>query len=382
MPIPRIIVIETAMTELESKTLATTLYVSLFARAPDAGGLSYWTEQLQGGLSLRDAIGYFLDSNEGKSLHGTNISAPTFVDSLYQSVLNRTSDAGGSEFWQGRLSELGSRNEMVEQFITSIQGSGSTDHQLLQNRVEFGLSFAASKSGDNVSYAKSLLSSITSDPASLNIAKLVNASLDNPPAPTAPLPSIPGAAPVLALHEDTGASSADGITNNGTIDITLPLGAQSWEYSIDAGQNWVTGTGASFVLAEGIYKPEQVLARYADVSGTSSQSATLTGVLNIDKTGPSYVSNTYDFFDGLFIKFDEAVLPSDVKAVSFFYKNLPASEVFFSDGLVNGDLHYNAPVAILGQPFNLILPAGVVVDMAGNGSQAYSTQGTTFGEVP
>jgi len=174
------------MTELESKTLATTLYVSLFRRAPDKGGLDYWTEKLQGGLSLKDAIGYFLDSNEGKSLYGTNTSAPTFVDSLYQNVLNRKSDAGGSEFWQGRLKELGSRNEMVEQFITSIQGSGSTDHQLLQNRVEFGLSFAASKSGDNVSYAKSLLSSITSDPASLNIAKLVNAYLDNPPAPATP----------------------------------------------------------------------------------------------------------------------------------------------------------------------------------------------------
>lgn len=369
------------MTELESKTLATTLYVSLFRRAPDKGGLDYWTEKLQGGLSLRDAIGYFLDSNEGKSLYGTNTSAATFVDSLYQNVLNRTSDAGGSEFWQGRLIELGSRNEMVEQFITSIQGSGSTDHQLLQNRVEFGLSFAASKSGDNVSYAKSLLNSITSDPASLNIAKLVNASLDNPPAPTAPLPSIPGAAPVLALHEDTGASSADGITNNGTIDITLPLGAQSWEYSIDAGQNWVTGTGTSFVLAERTYTPGDVLARYADVSGTSSQSAALTGFLNVDKTGPSYVSNTYDFLDGLFIKFDEAVLPSEITSVAFSYKNFPGHQVFFSDGLVNGDLHYNSDIPYTGQPFNLILQAGVVVDMAGNGSQAYLTPGTTFGEV-
>ena len=369
------------MTELESKTLATTLYVSLFARAPDAGGLSYWTEQLQGGLSLRDAIGYFLDSNEGKSLHGTNISAPTFVDSLYQSVLNRTSDAGGSEFWQGRLSELGSRNEMVEQFITSIQGSGSTDHQLLQNRVEFGLSFAASKSGDNVSYAKSLLSSITSDPASLNIAKLVNASLDNPPAPTAPLPSIPGAAPVLALHEDTGASSADGITNNGTIDITLPLGAQSWEYSIDAGQNWVTGTGTSFVLAERTYAPGDVLARYADVSGTSSQSAALTGVLNIDNTGPSYVSNTYNFLDGLLIKFDEVVLSSEITYVAFEYTNIPISELFVNQGLVNGDLHLAGPITFPWNTLNLILPAGVVVDMAGNGSQEYSTPGTTFGEI-
>lgn len=46
------------MTELESQTLATILYVSLFGRAPDKGGLAYWSQKLQGGLSLQVAIGF------------------------------------------------------------------------------------------------------------------------------------------------------------------------------------------------------------------------------------------------------------------------------------------------------------------------------------
>lgn len=122
------------MTELESQTLATTLYVSLFGRAPDKGGLAYWSQQLQGGLSLQDTIGYFLSSDEGKALYGSNPSAPSFVDNLYLNALNRTNDAGGSAFWQERLVELGSRNEMVEQFITAIQVGTGTDNQLLKNK--------------------------------------------------------------------------------------------------------------------------------------------------------------------------------------------------------------------------------------------------------
>ncbi|MCS0810862.1 hypothetical protein NX774_23330, partial [Massilia agilis] len=40
------------------------------------------------------------------------------------------------------------------------------------------------------------------------------------------------AAPALALATDSGASAADGITKDGTINVTLPPDAASWEYSV------------------------------------------------------------------------------------------------------------------------------------------------------
>lgn len=402
------------MTELESKTLATTLYVSLFRRSPDKGGLDYWTEKLQGGLSLRETIGYFLNSDEGKALYGTNTSAATFVDNLYQNVLNRKTDAGGAEFWQGRLVELGNRNELVEQFITSIKNGSGGDNQLLQNRIEFGLSFAASKSGDNASYAKSLLSSITSDPASLNIAKLVNEALDNPPALTEPpvippilppvippiLPPIPpilppvtpGAAPTISLREDTGVSSSDGITKNGVIDITLPLGYQSWEYSTDAGHNWSAGSGTTFVLSEGSYTAGNVLARYVDAVNVTSNAASLASSLIIDQTGPSYHSYTTgavmagdfdpELVTQLSISFNETVFTGTTGFIPFYFTGSSGGAGFQNKGVIAGSLTIEAGYSMYGATLNLVLPTGIVLDAAGNSSQALDVSaGVTFATI-
>lgn len=391
------------MTELESKTLATTLYVSLFGRAPDTGGLAYWTEKLQGGLSLQDTIGYFLSSDEGKALYGASSSASTFISSLYQNALNRTTDAGGSEFWQGRLSELGSRNEMVEQFINSIQGGSGADKQLLTNKIDFGLSFAASKSGDSALYAKILLANVTSDPASLSLAKLVNEYVDNPPVVVAPvvppvIPSLPPTptltAPTISLHEDTGQSQADGVTQNGTIDVLLPGGATSWEYSIDAGTNWLTGSGTSFVLGEKTYAAGDVLVKYMDGAGDVSFNASFAGSVVIDMTGPKFdsiassttvVISNFPFpglqetVSRMLISYDEDVYSTTVDMVFFNFTGSTGSDIFHNKGVIGGALAIDAERSMAGAGVDVILPLGIVTDLAGNQSQVLdASAGVTF----
>ena len=400
MPTPRILPIEIDMTELESKTLATTLYVSLFGRAPDTGGLAYWTEKLQGGLSLQDTIGYFLSSDEGKALYGASSSASTFISSLYQNALNRTTDAGSSEFWQGRLSELGSRNEMVEQFINSIQGGSGADKQLLTNKIDFGLSFSASKSGDSAIYAKILLANVTSDPASLNLAKLVNEYVDNPPVVVAPvvppvIPSLPPTptltAPTISLHEDTGRSQADGITQNGTVDVLLPGGAASWQYSIDAGTNWLTGSGTSFVLGEKTYAAGDVLVKYLNGTGDLSFNASFVGSVVIDQTGPVYKQLSTavlpagpPFFEEagrLLVDFNETVYTGSAPGfIAFGYTGAPSSSAGMQNkGVIDGHLTIDASYGMFGASLNLVLPVGIVTDAAGNQSQALDVSaGITF----
>lgn len=391
------------MTEQESRSLATTLYVSILGRAPDKGGLDYWAEKLEGGLPLRDTIGYFLNSDEGKSLYGASSSASTFIDNLYHTALNRTTDAGGSEFWLGRLGELGSRNEMVEQFITSIQSGSGSDTQLLTNKVDFGLSFAASKSGDSVMYAKILLANVTSDPASLSLAKLVNEYLDNPPVVVAPvvppvIPSLPPTptltAPVISLHEDTGQSPADGVTQNGTIDVLLPGSATSWEYSIDAGTNWLTGSGTSFVLGEKTYSAGDVLVKYVDVAGDVSFDASFAGSLVIDITGPKFdsiassttvVTSNFPFpgpqqpVSRMLISYDEDVYSTTVDMVFFNFTGSTGSDIFHNKGVIGGALAIDAERSMAGFGVDVILPVGIVTDLAGNQSQALdASAGITF----
>ena len=367
------------MTGLESQTLATTLYVSLFGRAPDKGGLAYWSQQLQGGLSLQDTIGYFLSSEEGKALYGSNPSAPSFVDNLYLNALNRTNDAGGSAFWQERLVELGSRNEMVEQFITAIQVGTGTDNQLLKNKVDFGLSFAASKSGDSTLYAKILLANVSSDPASLSLAKLVNEYVDNPPAPAPVIP--PAAAPTLALHVDTGSFSGDGITMDDAIVVTMPNDVQSWSYSIDGGLNWNVGSGTSFTLLEGTYAAGTVQARYVDADGVQSLVASTASEWVIDQTGPVFkgftqsvtleAGSTTNDVTRVSVEFDEAVSLENAQNIPFFLDGgTTASVAFINNGLLDGLLTLDAAFPLGNRLTNIVLPAGMVLDAAGNPSHA------------
>lgn len=89
----------------------------------------------------------------------------------------------------GKAVSRNDRVELIDQFITPVQSNTAADNQLPQNRVEFGLSFAASESGNIAAYTKSLLTTITSDPASVENAKSESTTLDNPLTPT-PTPTL------------------------------------------------------------------------------------------------------------------------------------------------------------------------------------------------
>jgi hypothetical protein len=91
------------------------------------------------------------------------------------------------------------------------------------------------------------------------------------------------APPSLALANDTGASNKDGITNIGTVNISgLETGA-SWQYSVNGGSNWLTGTGTSFSVAPGTYGAGSILARQSDLAGNTSANGQL-GAITIDTT--------------------------------------------------------------------------------------------------
>ncbi|WP_202392846.1 Ig-like domain-containing protein, partial [Croceibacterium xixiisoli] len=66
------------------------------------------------------------------------------------------------------------------------------------------------------------------------------------------------ATPVAALTDDTGVLDDDSITSNGQIDVTGLEDGATWEFTTNGGQNWQTGTGGSFTLAEGTYANVQV----------------------------------------------------------------------------------------------------------------------------
>jgi V8-like Glu-specific endopeptidase len=97
------------------------LYQAAFARTPDAGGLGFWVNRIDGGTNLQQVAASFIDSPEFRSRYGTSPSDDAFVNALYQNVLRRTADAGGASFWQGRLLQGEARAQILLHFSESSE---------------------------------------------------------------------------------------------------------------------------------------------------------------------------------------------------------------------------------------------------------------------
>jgi uncharacterized protein DUF4214 len=81
----------------------TRLYDSVFDRAPDDAGLTFWTSALRAGTGLNDLADLFVASPEFTDRYGENLGEDEFVALLYQNVLDREADPDGQAFWTTAL---------------------------------------------------------------------------------------------------------------------------------------------------------------------------------------------------------------------------------------------------------------------------------------
>jgi hypothetical protein len=78
------------------------LYFAYFLRIPDYGGLTFWIGQFKAGTPLANISQAFATSPEFTGRYGA-LSNPAFVTLVYNNVLGRAPDAGGLAFWTGQL---------------------------------------------------------------------------------------------------------------------------------------------------------------------------------------------------------------------------------------------------------------------------------------
>lgn len=79
------------------------LYQAAFNRTPDAAGLGFWINGIDHGMSLRDVAQGFVGSAEFKTIYGSDPSSTDFVTRLYQNILHRAPEGGGLAYWTGVL---------------------------------------------------------------------------------------------------------------------------------------------------------------------------------------------------------------------------------------------------------------------------------------
>lgn len=108
------------------------LYDTALGRLPDAGGLGFWTKAIDNGGALLDLANGFLDSPEFRSTYGA-LDNWGFVSKLYDNTLHRPADAGGLDFWAGRLGAGTPRAQVVIGFSESSEHQTNTMPNIMNN---------------------------------------------------------------------------------------------------------------------------------------------------------------------------------------------------------------------------------------------------------
>jgi hypothetical protein len=111
------------------------LYYGLLDRAPDPGGLAFWTNDLENGASLSQVTQGFLGSAEYQTT-STGQSDASFVQFLYSTALGRSPDASGFQGWDNALNTgTLSRADEVNGFLSSTEFQSDTAGQSNANYI-------------------------------------------------------------------------------------------------------------------------------------------------------------------------------------------------------------------------------------------------------
>lgn len=121
------------------------LYHAAFGRAPDLGGLSFWA---LGGASIGTAATLFLQSAEWQAAGGGALSDAAFIDTLYQNVFGRAPDSGGLAFWTAQLAGSASSPALSRADVL-VAVSQSDEHKLAWNTADGYLIGEAAVGGEN-----------------------------------------------------------------------------------------------------------------------------------------------------------------------------------------------------------------------------------------
>jgi hypothetical protein len=115
------------------------LFTAYFQRKPDPGGLNYWLGKRRSGTTLDKVSATFAASSEFKTRYGT-LSNNAFVQLVYRNVLGRAGDAGGISYWTKQLdARKKGRGQVMTGFSESSENLRRRYGQYVTVDLYFGL---------------------------------------------------------------------------------------------------------------------------------------------------------------------------------------------------------------------------------------------------
>ncbi|WP_050411716.1 DUF4214 domain-containing protein [Massilia sp. NR 4-1] len=112
------------------------VYQAALNRAPDLGGLGFWINAADLGVSMLDVAAGFTHSAEFARLYGNSVSNEAFLNQLYLNALHRQPDQGGFNFWLGVLDSGISRESVLLGFADSPENHAQVIGSI-QNGIEY-----------------------------------------------------------------------------------------------------------------------------------------------------------------------------------------------------------------------------------------------------
>lgn len=159
----------------------TQLYVSLFARAPEADGLGHWVKDLDNGSTFAQVAQRMFAVDAARALYPSFLTNDEIITKFYTNVIGRKPDAEGLAHWTKNLNDGKSPGAVIADMITATVTYAGNNAEALQakalfnNKVAVGLYYAVEKGGNNVAQAVNVLIGVTDDATSVTSAK---ASID------------------------------------------------------------------------------------------------------------------------------------------------------------------------------------------------------------
>lgn len=155
------------------------LYVAFFNRVPDADGLSYWIDQMNGGQTINQIAESFYNAGvENAALTGysASMSNQDFINVVYKNVLGRTdgADQSGLDYWNGELtSGRASHGSLVTDILNSAHtfkndGTYGWVADLLDNKISVANKFAIelgltyNTTDDSITHGMAIAKAVTS----------------------------------------------------------------------------------------------------------------------------------------------------------------------------------------------------------------------------
>ncbi|MFO1158607.1 MAG: DUF4214 domain-containing protein [Reyranellaceae bacterium] len=181
-----------ALVALTAEQQIAATYTAFFGRGADAPGFQFWVNEFHVNLPTQGPAALFANiassfgvSSEAKGLYpflvnpvgASDAQISAFIDSVYNNLFNRSSDAAGLNYWTGQVHQTlaagqfvgsvlinimsGAQDTAVGKDITTLMGKVAVNMEYVQEQQRLGSTWTAADDGAE---ARALIQAVTSDP--------------------------------------------------------------------------------------------------------------------------------------------------------------------------------------------------------------------------